>query len=569
MPTLFHRLLVGAARVRARILLGEFRRKTRRVARVQEAVLLDKVRRNADSKFGREHRFQLIHDVASFRRRLPVAGYEAFAPYIDRVRLGDVSAMFGGGQRVRMFSRTSGTTGAPKHIPITDAYLREYRRTWLMWGYAALRDHPGLLDGRIFSLVGDWDEFRTPAGIPCGSVSGLVRASQPRVARARYCLPDCVMRISDVRAKYYVAMRLALADPCVSFAAVANPATLIGAARLAAEHQHELVRDIADGTLKAPGPVPAAVRAALEGRLRRKAPARARQLDRLIARRGRLLPRDYWPDLALIGNWTGGTMGAYLRHYPALFGEAPVRDLGLVASEGRMTIPMEDGRPAGALDITSHFYEFIPEGELEADRPTVLLAHELSEGASYYLLLTTSSGLYRYHISDVVRCVGHWGEAPVLEFLNKGAHCCNLTGEKVTEFQVAEAVRRGLEDLDAGIGEYTLAPCWDEPPYYALLIEDGDLPGEAAAALARQVDGYLAALNLEYRSRRDTRRLGPVRLRLLRAGAWWRFDEERRRQAGGSAEQYKHPCLVTDLTFAERLTAAGNPLATSPAAVSA
>jgi hypothetical protein len=569
MPTLFHRLLIGAARVRARMLLGDFRAKTRQVARVQEAVLLEKVRRNADSAFGREHRFDRIHDVGSFRRRLTVAGYEAFAPYIERVRAGDVSAMFGCGQRMRMFSRTSGTTGAAKYIPITDAYLREYKRTWLLWGYAALRAHPRLLDGRIFSLVGHWDECRTPAGIPCGSVSGLVRSSQTRGARARYCLPDCVMRIPDVRAKYYVAMRLALVGPGVSFVAAANPATLIGAARLAAEHQQDLVRDIANGTLSAPGPVSAAVRTALEVTLRRKDPRRAQQLDRMIARRGRLLPRDYWPDLALVGNWTGGTMGAYLRHYPGLFGEVPVRDLGLVASEGRMTIPMQDGRAAGVLDITSHFYEFIPEAEVEEARPTVLLAHELTEGASYYLLLTTSSGLYRYHISDVVRCVGHWGEAPLLEFLNKGAHCCNLTGEKLTEFQVAEAVRRGLDDLDAGIGEYTLAPCWGEPPHYALLIEDGDLAGAAGEALARRVDLHLAALNFEYGSRRETLRLGPVRLRRLPAGFWWRFDEERRRQAGGSAEQYKHPCLVTDLTFAEGLTVAREPVRVSPRAWSA
>jgi len=48
--------------------------------------------------------------------------------------------------------------------------------------------------------------------------------------------------------------------------------------------------------------------------------------------------------------------------------------------------------------------------------------------------------------------------------------------------------------------------------------------------------------------------------RLLPGGFWWRFDEERRRQTGGSAEQYKHPCLVTDLTFAERLMAGREPV---------
>src|SRR5579884_2491855 len=385
MPSLCHRILVGAARLRAERLFAGFREQTRHVEKVQESVLLEKVRRNANSQFGRDYRFDLIHDVASFRRHLPVAEYEVFAPYVDRVKDGETAALFGSGQRVRMFSKTSGTTGAVKLIPVTDAYLREYRRAWLLWGLGAIRSHPRILDGKIFSLVGDWDDYRTPAGIPVGSVSGLVRSSQTYVARARYCLPDCTMRVRDVRAKYYLALRLALAERSISLAAVANPATLIGVANLADECKEALVRDFADGTFSPPGPVPTAVTDELGRVLRRKHWERARQLERIITRTGRLLPRDFWPDLVLIGNWTGGTMGAYLRHFPALFGEVPVRDLGLIASEGRMTIPLEDSTAAGVLDIASHFYEFISEEEIEATRPTVLLAHQLKEGESYFI----------------------------------------------------------------------------------------------------------------------------------------------------------------------------------------
>ena len=57
-------------------------------------------------------------------------------------------------------------------------------------------------------------------------------------------------------------------------------------------------------------------------------------------------------------------MGAYLRQYPRYFGDLPVRDVGLIASEGRMTIPLADGTPAGVLDVTSHYFEFIPEEEM-------------------------------------------------------------------------------------------------------------------------------------------------------------------------------------------------------------
>ena len=87
----------------------------------------------------------------------------------------------------------------------------------------------------------------------------------------------------------------------------------------------------------------------------------ARRLEEIANETGRLLPKDYWPNLQFLSNWMGGTMRAYLRGYPEFFGETPVRDVGLIASEGRMTIPIEDGTAAGILDVRHHYFEFIPE----------------------------------------------------------------------------------------------------------------------------------------------------------------------------------------------------------------
>src|SRR5262249_15939740 len=79
-----------------------------------------------------------------------------------------------------------------------------------------------------------------------------------------------------------------------------------------------------------------------------------------------------WPGDCILGNWTGGSMGAYLRHYPRYYGDTPVRDVGLIASEGRMTIPLEDGTPGGVLDVTSHYFEFIPTPQAHTPRPPLL-----------------------------------------------------------------------------------------------------------------------------------------------------------------------------------------------------
>src|SRR5262249_11839301 len=146
-------------------------------------------------------------------------------------------------------------------------------------------------------------------------------------------------------------------------------------------------------------------------RLRTALPRRraARRLERIAERTGRLLPRDYWPNLQFLSNWMGGTLKAYLRGYPEFFGETPARDVGFIASEGRMTTRVEAGTPAGLVDIRHPYFEFIPEDQADRPEPETVEATELIEGRNYFIVLTTAAGLYRYNISDLVRCVGYHG----------------------------------------------------------------------------------------------------------------------------------------------------------------
>jgi hypothetical protein len=218
-----------------------------------------------------------------------------------------------------------------------------------------------------------------------------------------------------------------------------------------------------------------------------------------------------------------------------------------------MTIPFEDGRSDGVLDVSSHYFEFIPEREYGSASPTVLEAHELQSGCDYYILMTTSSGFYRYDICDVVRCVGFVNTTPVLRFLHKGAHIASLTGEKITESQVVEAMSQVSRAMGLNVAHFTFAPAWGEPPYYQLLLEARDVPeGEFVTQLANSIDRKLCELNLEYHEKRQSLRLAELRVTQLRDGAWKQFAVTRQMQTGGSAEQYKHPCLIPDHEVAQR-----------------
>ncbi len=539
---------------RTRNLAAEFLRQTQSADEVQRSRLLELVRRNADSQFGRDHHFGEIHSPADFRRRVPVRDYDGHEPYIARVRAGEISALFGPGTRVEMFALTSGTTARPKTIPVTKESLRNYRAGWTIWGIMAFDAHPAILkDGLkpILQLVSNWRESFTSGGIPCGAITGLTAHVQNPLVRQTYCMPPVTMLIKDIEAKYYTALRLSV-DRNLGATMLANPSTLLAIARLGDREKATLIRDVADGGIDAKWDLPAEVRAGLRSRTRRPRKQTAQRLEKIIERTGRLLPKDYWPELAFVANWTGGTMGAYLRHLPEYFGDAPVRDIGLIASEGRMTIPVDDFTPAGILDIRHHYFEFMPEDQLGRAEPETIEAAELVEGGAYYILPTTAGGLYRYQIHDLVRCVGFHGRAPLIEFLSKGAHFSSLTGEKLSEFQVVAAVNSAQRALGLRLSSYILLPDWGDPPAYHLLVEEGDLRDHAVLTrLAQQVDAELGSLNIEYENKRSTLRLGPIHTRRIVDGSWADFQKRRLARGGGTVEQYKQPCLLSDLKAIE------------------
>ncbi|MFQ3594085.1 MAG: GH3 auxin-responsive promoter family protein [Gemmataceae bacterium] len=517
---------------------------------VQQAVLFDILRHQANTGFGKDHAFATIRSVEEFRRILPVRGYEAIEPYIQRVRKGETNALLAD-PRVHMFAMTSGTTSTRKFIPVTDRYLEDYKRSWNIWGLKVFLDHPDLRLRPIVQMAGDPDEFRSESGVPCGAVTGLTAKMQKRIVRFMYCIPAAMARLKDPQAKYYAALRLSVPRE-VSLLIAANPSTMLNLARTGEMHKERLIRDIYDGTLSG-YEYPPEFRAAVQGRLRADR-AVARKLEAIVEATGHLYPKDYWTRGFLMGNWTGGSVGAYLQHYPRYFGDNPVRDVGLIASEGRMTIPLEDGTSSGVLDITSHYFEFLPESEADSPNPTVLAAHELVEGGRYFILLTTAYGLYRYHIHDLVRCTGFYNQTPLIEFLSKGANFSNLTGEKLSEYQVTHCVAQILRELNASLGTYSLAPLWPDreeaTPAYGLFVEPQD--ASIASELVKHLEIKLRQINIEYDAKRQSARLGPVQLQLVPAGFWSHWDAERLRRTGGTLEQYKHPCLIGDLEFARR-----------------
>ena len=534
------RLLIKAAAFVTRRQWKRWHKLTSKPQETQDRLLLGIVGRNRATRFGRAHNFKSIGSLSDYRNQVAIADYERLRPYIELVKNGETDALTA--EWVEMFTMTSGSTGEPKLIPVTATTRENHRQLTRLWYYRALIDHPDLFNGKLLGVVSPAVEGRTPGGIPFGAASGLIYQSSPSWIQNAYAVPYEVSDVKDFEAKYYLIMRLAL-EQDISFFGTPNPSTILKLVESASRNKDDIIKDIADGTIASGFDFPAELRASLLRRLG-KNPTRARRLESLIKHDGALRPKEYWPRLQLIGCWKGGSVGVRLKEFAGWFGKTtPVRDLGYMASEAQMTLPVFDAGSAGILAIDKNFYEFIPESEIDAATPTVLTCSELEEGQLYYLVLTTPGGLYRYDINDVVRVAGFYKQTPLIEFVRKGRDVTSITGEKLHVNQVIQAMARAQGA--AGVAVQHFRACADlERSLYAFCVEvDGVMPSqENLSQLLQALDAALQELNVEYAQKRDSRRLGTPVLCVMKPG-WFERKAHVAIKNGGRDTQFKAQLL--------------------------
>jgi hypothetical protein len=527
--------------------LRRFAAVTRSPVEAQDRLLREIVRTNADTEFGSRYGFARINSFKQFQEQVPISTYEDLEPYITASMNGKPN------QLTRhppiLFTTTSGTTGASKYIPMTREGKKAKSRLTLLWLCGLYRDHPGIVGGRILSVVSPEVESHAPTGVPIGAESGHAYRTLPPPVQSMYTSPYQVFTIDDYEAKYYTLLRLA-AGQNISLIATVNPSTVVLLAERLGQHTEEIIRDVRDGTLSRDFAVPQDIRDSLH--LRPDA-ARAAHLERAArAGDGILRPGLAWPNLAAIGCWKGGTVGAYLSSFDTHFPHRPpIRDLGYYATELRGSVPLSDEGDAGVVAVGTNVLEFHPADD---DRPpdprTMLSVGNLQAGHRYFVCVTNNSGLYRYEMNDILEVTGFHDRTPLIRFVQKGKGVVSFTGEKLYEVQVIAAVE---EAFAAHQGTYhfiaAVAQMVDgRVPRLVFLIEfDGDTTDRS---MVDRLDAALGRQNSEYESKRKSMRYGAPVIRVVRSGE---YDRYRRRmvESGKRADgQFKILRLTSDASFA-------------------
>jgi hypothetical protein len=493
--------------------LAELRKTSQNAKQSQEKALRAFLNTSKGTVYGKEHDFTAILEAKtpeelfkSFQKQVPVNDYEGLRPYVERHKNGEAGVLFPG--KPKMYATTSGTTKEPKWIPITEQYYQEvYKKSNQLWFYTMIMNKPKTFYGKTLSIVGKAIEGAAPDGTVYGSLGGISQRDIPNFMKVLYPSPAAVFHITDYKARYYAIMRMAI-EVDVTLILTANPSTLVEMQVNANEFFNEYVKDIENGTLNEHLLIPDEIRSELAPWFKPN-PKRAEELRQLKVRFGTVLPKHYWPHMQVVNVWMCGNTSIYLEKVRNSFPEQTVfHEMGYMATECKAGLVLKsntlDTVPLG----NKTYFEFIHESDLDNQAPRIYQLWEVKKGERYCPVVTTSAGLYRYNMNDLVEITGFYNEYPLFKFIQKVNGTISLTGEKLHERQFIEAVTTCSHELGLPFNFFVGFASVEKSNYrFYYEFTDQTVSQTRAEEFTKVVDERLKAYNPEYQTKRESNRI--------------------------------------------------------------
>jgi hypothetical protein len=482
----------------ARYRAAQVRQRTRDAVAVQQRLMLDLVRRAANTEFGRQHDFAKIRSYDDFRRAVPIRGYEELRPWIQRAYEGQPDVLWPG--RPRYFAKTSGTTSGAKYIPLTRESMpnqvKGARDALLL--YVAETGRSQFLDGKMIFLSGSPALENNKAGIPTGRLSGIAQHYVPNwLLRNRLpswdtnCIEDWEQKVAAI------------------------------------------VQETKDADMRVISGIPPWVQMFAE---------------KLQSQTGQL-PGDRWPNLQLFIH--GGVDYA---PYQPVFERALGRRVDVVevfpASEGFFAV--QGSQQDEALLLMPDygvFFEFVPLEEYGKPDARRMMLDEVEVGQNYALILSSNAGLWAYDIGDAVKFYSR--EPWRIRVSGRVKHFISAFGEHVIAEEVNAALLAAAQATGAEVTEFTVAPFVSEQAgqsYHEWFVEFGQPPTDLAQ-FQQVLDDTLRHKNVYYDDLRRGNMLLPPPVRVLRHDA----ARDYMRSIGKLGGQNKFTRLRNDREVADAL----------------
>lgn len=504
----------------------------------QQAFLQELLQRNADTEFGRLHGFADIRNPQTYAERVPIMDAETLRTWVDRTMRGERKLLTA--EDPVFYASTTGTSGVPKSVPITPSYRREFQRTVSISFWNIFRKYPEAFTSKLLYYVAPRRMFTAADGLDCGYMSGFNFTEMGPVITALYAWPYELFEVEDFTTRTYLSLYLALQGD-ISLITGIFPLSIVSQLRALEGNLERLSFDLSRGTLDDSLVLSDAQRAFFEKQALAR-PDLVQRLKRAASGSTEELVTTLFPKLKLCYCWINSSASLYLPELQRrLGGDIVIRDAIYSATEAWCNVTLGDDEPGGPIALNSVYCEFIEEQAYLAGSRQTLPAHALKDSERYVIVVSASSGVYRYVIGDVIEVCGFYQATPRIRFVRKLGSMSNLAGELIDENHVNQAVGQVLAARQMEATWFCLVgdPTGDSPRY-VLYIEPSpdhaDLSDAALAELVHEVDEALGQVAYGYGDRRNRRVLAPMACKRVKQGSYARWRQWRIESGAGEAQ---------------------------------
>jgi hypothetical protein len=412
----------------------------------QQDIFNQLIKTGAKTNFGTDHSFASIKEHSDFVKQVPIRDYEAFKPYIEKIKEGKHNVLWKG--MPIYFAKTSGTTSGVKYIPITKDsipnHINSARNALLC--YMAETGNTKFADGKLIFLSGS-PALERIGNIPTGRLSGIVNHHVPKYLRSNQlpsfetnCIEDWETKLDKI------------VDETIN-----KDMTLISG-------------------------IP---------------PWMQMYFDKLTERSGKKVG-ELFPNFNLMVQG-----GVNFEPYRAKLTESIGRSVDCIelfpASEGFFAFQDSQKEPGMLLNTNSGiFYEFVPVGEINDPSPTRLTLKDVKAGENYAMIISSNAGLWAYNLGDTVKFIST--EPYRLIVSGRTKHFISAFGEHVIVEEVEEAILKASAGENISITEFTVAPMISDEAgksYHEWFIEFEQMPSDIKT-FAEKLDQKLRAKNVYY-----------------------------------------------------------------------
>ena len=422
---------------------------------LQMQVLHRLVNKAKDTEWGRNHGFASVSSYEDFAKTSDVNTYEELKLAIDRMRQGESDILWPG--KVRWYAKSSGTTNdKSKFIPVSKDGLKDTHyaggRDAVTW---YLRNNPQsrIFDGKALILGGSHVPNYNTKNSLVGDLSAiLIENINPLVNLVRVPKKSIAL-LSDFEVKRNLIAQEAIKQNITNLSGV--PSWMLSVMTRVLE---------------------------ISGK------------DNLV---------DVWPNLEMFFHG-GVAFTPYREQYKRLIPSDQMHYMETYnASEGFFGVQDDPTNPSMSLMVDyGVFFEFIPMDEIENPNPKVVPLWGVETGKNYAVVISTSSGLWRYMIGDTVR----FTSTNPYKFLITGRtkFFINAFGEELIVDNAEVGLAEACKQTGAEVLEYTAAPVFMDTEgkcRHQWLIEFSRMPNDLVA-FSQILDKTLQQVNSDYEAKR-------------------------------------------------------------------